>query len=70
MKIIEKIIDGIRVQVVELDIELSPDQLKQDRMATCTACEFIAASTFCSKCLCLLVSKVSFVSSSCPIGKW
>jgi len=70
MKIVETLLNGIKIQSVELDIELSSDLLKAERMAICTGCEFITASTFCSQCLCLLVSKVSFVSSTCPKEKW
>jgi len=59
----------IVVNEVTVDIELASEELKATRMAICLTCENKVGDG-CRKCSCLLVNRVAFTESFCPIGKW
>jgi hypothetical protein len=69
MSIKTKIIDGITIYEHDSTSLLASEELKNQRSDICTICEF-KTGPMCSKCFCLLVVKVSYAGSSCPIGKW
>ncbi len=59
----------IVVNEITCDIELASEELKANRMAICTDCEK-KVNDGCKECSCLLVNRVAFTESFCPIGKW
>jgi len=59
----------IVVNEVTVDIELASDELKAERMAICTPCEN-RVDDGCKECSCLLVNRIAFTESFCPVGKW
>lgn len=62
-------LNGITVNEYAMDIELSIDTLKQDRLAICNTCDK-RNNDSCSECSCFLAVRVSYTDSFCPIGKW
>lgn len=62
-------INGITVNEHVLDVELSTESLKQERLSVCNACDK-RNNDSCSECSCLLTVRVSYTDSFCPIGKW
>lgn len=43
----------------------------QERMSICQTCEYINTKSMqCDECGCELMSKISTIDDSCPIGKW
>ena len=53
------------------DKTLTDDTTIKERVDICNQCEFrFKPTNQCLKCGCLLKTKTSFASSSCPIGKW
>jgi hypothetical protein len=71
MKIVEKIIGGTRViEHIMEESDFASAQLVQQRLSTCSTCEFIVNNESCSKCSCLLQSRTKYVEMFCPEGKW
>ena len=71
MKTIENNLSGITiVEVIMEESDFSSVELIQQRLATCSTCEFIIKNESCSKCSCLLASRTKYVESFCPEGKW
>lgn len=62
-------INGITVNEHVIDVELSTDALKQDRLAVCQRCDRRSGDS-CAECSCFLTTRVAYVDSFCPIGKW
>jgi len=60
-----------------LNIDRAPDDVIEQRRATCRACPFASPCTSnplkfctCMKCGCVLKAKTKIASESCPVGKW
>jgi len=60
-----------------LNINVAPDDVIEQRRATCRACEFASPCTSnplrfctCTACGCVLKAKTKIASESCPKGKW
>ena len=72
MRTIEKDVGGIKVvEVIMEESDFSSAELIATRLAICNTCEFASANKdSCSKCSCLLVNRVAYVESFCPVGKW
>ena len=71
MKTVEKTQNGIRViEIIMEDIDFASDEVKQQRLDICNKCEFIVNNESCQKCSCLLVNRVFYTDSTCPVEKW
>lgn len=52
-------------------IVLSEDELKNERMKVCEACDhFKRGLKQCDLCGCFMELKTKFIKAECPIGKW
>ena len=50
---------------------LASEEVRQERMRICQACEYYdAAAVRCKECGCFLNAKVIFTNNSCPVNKW
>lgn len=71
MRTIETTHNGVTiVEVIMEDIDFSSNELKNQRLSICKSCEFIINNDACGKCSCLLVNRILYVESFCPVGKW
>jgi hypothetical protein len=51
--------------------EQAPETLQQERKKICEGCEnYNKEKDSCSECSCLIMRKVFYLYSDCPIGKW
>jgi hypothetical protein len=47
------------------------DTVQEERLTICRVCpEFLALTTQCKKCGCIMKIKTKLELASCPIGKW
>ena len=63
------VVDGIQVREYNIDIELSTEELKTERLVVCNSCDK-KFNDSCAECSCFLSVRVSYKDSFCPIGKW
>ena len=62
-------LNGITVNEIDSTEELSSEELKISRMTICNSCNKNQNDS-CQECSCLLVNRIAFTESFCPIGKW
>jgi hypothetical protein len=62
-------LNGITVNEIDSIEELSTEELKTFRMNICNSCDR-KQNDGCLECSCLLVNRIAFTESFCPIGKW
>lgn len=80
MKTIETVVNGVKVvDVVLEEKDFATQQLREQRLMTCHRCPNFKYNeqgqtedqrAECTECSCMLVHRVAYVESSCPIGKW
>lgn len=56
-------------QWVRAGAPVSPQELTQQRLEVCRACEFFQNDR-CAKCGCFMKAKANMVTAKCPLGKW
>ena len=58
-------------EVLNPDTEWVSDDVRNSRYSICKSCpEFIALTTQCKQCGCVMKIKSGMSKASCPIGKW
>jgi hypothetical protein len=62
-------LNGIIINEVDATEELASEDLKTSRMTICNSCDK-KQNDGCQECSCLLVNRIAFTESFCPIGKW
>ncbi len=60
---------GVVINVINSEFSIASDDLKKERMDVCNTCEK-KLNESCTECSCLLVTRISYVDSFCPLGKW
>lgn len=58
------------VEHVKSGMQHVSDEIHQERMNTCLACEHYNPRGTCNKCGCYLPVKTKWLANSCPVGKW
>ena len=56
-------------QWVRAGAPISPQELTQQRLGVCQACEFFQNDR-CTKCGCYMKAKASMVTAKCPLDRW
>jgi hypothetical protein len=63
--------DALAKEAKNIKHILAPDDIKENRLKICNACEHrIQSLNVCNKCGCFLLGKTKLAKSHCPIGKW
>lgn len=80
MKVVETVVNGVLItETVLEDSDFATAELREQRLSICRGCEFYSINTDapeqfqqenCSKCSCILATRVSYTESFCPEGKW
>lgn len=47
-----------------------PEEVYNERMATCTSCPLLAEDNTCNNCGCFMPKKSGWATAFCPEGKW
>lgn len=49
---------------------LTPNDIRKNRLETCSTCKHLYLKTFCDQCACPVEFKTKFLYSTCPANKW
>lgn len=57
--------------MIDPRVARADDKLQKSRYSLCKECpEFIALTTQCKQCGCVMSAKTKLLNASCPLGKW